>query len=300
MKTRFIIFSIFWIFIIFLLFWLYRVKQQNYNKFFSLKETIKQQKQKIEKLRKKQEILERIQKFKNIKNEIIINHFKEKIKRLENANNTNLEDKQIKKQEIEKEKILDVKFYSQFPLDIVTWKKYDEPYQNFCEEASLLNWYYYLVWKEPDLKQYNKDLLKLKEIEDLLFEWWYKHTSLEENLQVLIAFQEEKQKIYWEILKNPTIEDIKENISKWNLVITPLYWKWLTNPYFKNWWPVYHNILIKGYTDKNFIVNEVWISKWDWFRYKQEEIMKNIHNFNPDLYPDKFLEWKKEILILYK
>ena len=299
MKTRFITFLIFWIFIILLFFWLYKVKQQNYNKIFSLKETIKQQKQEIEKLRKKQEILKRIQKSRNIKNEIIINHLKEKIKRLEDANN-NLETRQIKKEEIEKEKILDVKFYSQFPLDIATWKKYDEPYQNFCEEASLLNWYYYLVWKEPDLKQYNKDLLKLKEIEDLLFEWWYKHTSLEENLQVLIAFQEEKQKIYWEILKNPTIEDIKENISKWNLVIAPLYWKWLTNPYFKNWWPVYHNILIKGYKDDIFITNEVWVSKWDWFKYKQEEIIKNIHNFDQKLYPDKFQEWKKEILILYK
>ena len=298
MKTRLITFLIFWIFIIFLSLWLYKVKQQNYNKFLSLKNTIKQQKEEIEKLRKKQEILKRIQKFRNIKNEIVINHLKDKIKDLEKEKSSILqEESEIK---IEKEKILNVKFYSQFPLDIATWKKYDEPYQNFCEEASLLNWYYYLVWKEPNLKEYNKDLLKIKEIEDLILDNWYKHSSIQDTLQVLIAFQENNQKVFWEIIKNPTIEDIKENISKWNLVIAPLYWKWLTNPYFKNWGPIYHNLLIKGYTEQNFIVNEVWVSKWDSFRYKQEEIMKNIHNFDKKLYPGNFQEWKKEILILYK
>ncbi len=298
MKTRLITFFLLFIFIIFLLFWVYKLKQENNNKFLSLEKTIKTQKEEIEKLKKKQEILKRIQKFRNIKNEIIINHLKEKVKKLETQKSSDFQEKTDIK--IEKEKILDVKFYSQFPLDMATWKKYDEPYQNFCEEASLLNWYYYLVWIKPDLKQYNKDLLKLKEIEDLILDNWYKHTSIEETLKILIAFQENNQKIFWEIIKNPTIEDIKENISKWNLIIAPLFWKWLTNPYFKNWWPVYHNLLIKWYTGQNFIVNEVWISKWDSFRYKQEEIMKNIHNFDKSLYPENFQEWEKEILILYK
>jgi len=66
------------------------------------------------------------------------------------------------------------------------------------------------------------------------------------------------------------------------------------------WWPIDHNLLIKWYTEQNFIVNEVWVSKWDWFNYKIEEIMKNIHNFDLDLYPDSFQDGKKEVLILYK
>lgn len=205
-----------------------------------------------------------------------------------------------KKYELPEEKELDVKFYSQFPLDISTWKKYEEPYQNFCEEASLLNWYYYLTWKDVSLKEYDRDLLRLKDLEDSLFEWWYKHTSLKETLKVLSLFQWNNQIVFWKIIENPTVDDIKENIAKWNLIITPLYWKWLSNDLFSNWWPVYHNLLIKGYKSEIFITNEVWVSKWDWFKYKINNIMENIHDYDKSLYPDNFTNWKKEILILYK
>ena len=194
---------------------------------------------------------------------------------------------------------IDVKFYSQFPLDTATWIKYNEPYQNFCEESSLLNWYYHLIWKEPDLKEYNQDLLKLKEIEDLIFDWWYKHTSIQDTLKLLIAFQD-NQKVFWEIVENPSIQIIKEHITKWNLIIAPLYGKWLSNNLFIGWWPIYHNLVIKWYTEQNFITNEVWVSKWDWFMYKQSELMNNIYNYNEKFYPENFTKWKKEVLILYK
>jgi hypothetical protein len=163
-----------------------------------------------------------------------------------------------------------------------------------------LNWYYYLIWKQPNLEEYNKDLLKIKEIEDLVLEWWYKHTSLEDTLKMIIAFQWDNQKVFWEVIENPTIELIKENIFKWNSVIVPLYWKWLSNHLFNNWWPIYHNLVIKGYTEDIFIVNEVWISKWDWYKYKQSELMNNIYNYDKKLYPGQFTKWKKEILILSK
>lgn len=264
----------------------------------SLNEIIKNQQKEILDLKKKEEIRNKIEKYKILTQKRKEDKLKSEILDLENQISNGSEWK--KELILDKEKELDIKFYSQFPLDISTWKKYDEPYQNFCEESSLLNWYYYLIWNNPDIKEYNKDLLKLKELEDLLFDWWYKHTSLEETLQLLIAFQWDNQKVFWEILENPSIEDIKENISKWNPIIVPLYWKWLSNNLFLWWWPVYHNLLIKWYTEKKIIVNEVWVSKWDWFNYKIEEIMENIYNFNLDLYPDSFQDWKKEVLILYK
>lgn len=271
---------------------------QNDKDILILNQTIKEQRNEIEKLKNREILKQKIETIKNNTYKKKENKLKAQIEILKNQNINNLQEKQDIN--FEKEKELDIKFYSQFPLDISTWKKYEEPYQNFCEEASLLNWYYYLIWKEPNLKEYDKDLLKLKELEDLLFKWWYKHTSLEETLQLLIAFQGDNQKVFWEIIENPAIEIIKENISKGNPIIAPWYWKWLSNNLFLWGGPIYHNLLIKWYTEQNFIVNEVWVSKWDWYNYKINEIMENIHNFDEKLYPNNFIEWKKEILILYK
>lgn len=263
----------------------------------ALNETISQKELEIENLIKRNQLNSKIEKVRNIKSNIKEQKLKADIENLKTQNINTLQEKQTLI--LQKEKELNVKFYSQFPLDIATWAKYEEPYQNFCEEASLLNWYYYLIWKDPSLNEYDKDLLKLKEIEDLLFEWWYKHTSLEDTLKLLIAFQDE-QEVFWEIIESPTFQIIKEHINKWNLIIAPLYWKWLSNNLFIWWWPIYHNLIIKWYTEQNFIVNEVWVSKWDWYNYKIDIIMGNIHNFDEKIYPQNFQNWKKEVLILYK
>lgn len=262
-----------------------------------LNETITNQKLEIEKLKKKNELNIKIERVRSIKSKIIEKRLRSDIEKLKSNKDNNLQEKQVLI--LSEKKEIDVKFYSQFPLDISTWIKYNEPYQNFCEESSLLNWYYHLIWKEPNLKEYNQDLLKLKKIEDLIFDWWYKHTSIQDTLKLLIAFQG-TQKVFWKIVENPTIETIKEYITKWDLIIVPLYWKWLSNNLFLGWWPIYHNLLIKWYTEQNFITNEVWVSKWDWFMYKQSELMENIYNYDKSNYPDDFTEWKKEILILYK
>lgn len=224
-------------------------------------------------------------------------------------------------------KDLDIKFYSQFPL---TWSdKYNEPYQNFCEEASLLNWYYYLMWMEVEKDKYIEDLNKFKVIEDKLYwEYWYMHTSMKQNLEILLLFQnlkyldkyleskseEEKNKlilvmmqdtmknswIWGNIISDPTIEDIENNINNWKPVIIPLYWKWLSNPYYNDWGPIYHNILIKWFTEEDFISNEVWITRWDSFKYKKDVIMNNLYDYDPSLYPDKFTTWESSALVLFK
>ncbi len=227
------------------------------------------------------------------KNLILKKHFQQK--EIEETIAKEEEEEKNKKIEIPEEKILDIKFYSQ----AIKWD-FSDPYQNFCEEASFLNWYYYLTWQEPDLKEYNEDLLKIKKIEDLVLEWWYKHTSLQDTLEFIIAFQWEEQKVVWEIIDDPTIDIIRENIAKWNPVIVPIYWKWVDNNYFLGWWPVYHNLVIKWYKDDIFVTNEVWVSRWDWYMYRRKVLMDNIFNFDEDLYPDRFKEWKKQILVLSK
>lgn len=238
------------------------------------------------------------------------------------------------KQETEKEKpdfkMLNVKFYSQFPLDISTWKKYDEPYQNFCEESSVLNAYYSLQKLEPSIEEYIKDLDKLKEIENKLYwENWYKHTSTIQSLVSLLFFQnnekylnefleaqsqEKKDSIIWDLINitalnnwvwgkivfSPEIRDIEDAIINDNLVVVPLYWKGLENNLFTDLWPVYHNLVIKWFIEDVFVTNEVGVSLWDWYEYSKEIIMNNIHDYFPQLYPEKFDKLEARILVLFK
>lgn len=238
----------------------------------------------------------------------------------------------------------DVAFYSQFPL---SWTgKYAEPYQNFCEEASLLNVYYYYMWETPSKDAYIEDLMKIKNIEDKLFwENWYRDTALTESLVSLLFFQNEEylddflnaesEQVKEEILENILIinaqnwwvswiienfprnnlsqEELNQRIYDmilwslvdWNLVIVPVYGKWLENPYFSAWWPVYHNFVITWVTwreiyEWEFITQEVWISLWADFKYNKEVVLENIYDFDRTLYPDSFTDWEQRILILFK
>lgn len=237
-----------------------------------------------------------------------------------------------------------VAFYSQFPL---TWTgKYAEPYQNFCEEASLLSAYYYFNSMTPSKETYISDLMKLKDIEDRLFwENWYRDTSLIESLVSLLFFQNEeyldeflsteseqekmdilenmlianaeKWWVSWVIedfpVWNLTQEEIKQRmynsilsaLVNWSLVVVPVYWKWLENPYFSDGWPVYHNFLITWVTWSDidewvFITQEVWTTRWADFEYDKEVVLENIYDFDRALYPDNFTDGEQRILILFK
>lgn len=227
-------------------------------------------------------------------------------------------------------KTLDIKFYSQFPLDVSSWEKYNKFYENYCEESSLLNWYYFLQNVTPSKDEYISDLNKLKEIENKLFwEGWYKHTSIQQSLLTLLFFQndkkylnefieaqsqKEKGEIVWDIIQitaknnwigwtiifKPSIEDIEESINNWNPLVIPLFWKWLNNSLFNNWWPIYHNFLLKWFSKDHYVTNEVGITKWDSYKYTKKEIIDNIHDYYPDLYPEKFEVWEPRILSLFK
>jgi len=283
---------------------------------------------------------------------------KKNIEKVENDNTDNIEDlengivknnieifKEEKKEESNEkfEIYYDVNFYSQFPL---TWTgKYAEPYQNFCEEASLLSAYYYFKWINATKEKYIIDLNKLKEIEDKLFwEKWYKDTSVSQSLLSMYFFQNElyledflksnnfdkqnkvlqelitenikKWWLFWKIKSFPIYdnkEDLKQKIyseilsslESWYLVIVPVYWKWLKNPFFSDWWPVYHNFLITWikWRDINewvFITQEVWISRGANYEYDKNIVLENIYDFNKYLYPDNFTDWKQKILVLFK
>jgi hypothetical protein len=83
-----------------------------------LNETISNQKIEIEKLQKKNELNIKIEKVRNIKSKIIEKKLRSDIEKLKFKKDNNLQEEQVLILPNKKE--IDVKFYSQFPLDITT------------------------------------------------------------------------------------------------------------------------------------------------------------------------------------
>lgn len=180
-----------------------------------------------------------------------------------------------------------VAFFSQAP-----YGNRNQPYQDACEEASLLIWQYYLNWATKTKDEYNKDLLAMVELEMEML-WYFESTTIMEMKQII---NRRDPSIKASIIEHPSIRDLEREISKNNMAIVPLYGKGLKNPHYALWGPEYHFLVIKGYTTDSFITHDVWTLHWSNRHYNKDLIMKNIHDRNRT----DVRKWAPRILILQK
>ena len=183
--------------------------------------------------------------------------------------------------------IQNMDFFSQAP-----YGNRNQPYQDACEEASLLIWYYYLKNLNKTKAQYNTDLLAMVELEMQML-WYFESTTIMEMKQII---NKRDREIKASIIEHPTIRDIEREISQNNVVIAPFYGKWLKNPHYALWGPEYHFMVIKGYNQTNFITHDVWTLRWENREYTKSTIMNNIHDRNRT----DVRMWAARILILKK
>ncbi len=100
-----------------------------------------------------------------------------------------------------------------------------------------------------------------------------------------------------EILENPTIDQIKERLNLGEPVIIPVAGQMLKNPYFTAPGPIYHMLVIRGYTkDGKFITNDPGTKHGASYLYTFETIMDAIHDWNPGA---DITKGKRVILILH-
>ncbi|MBP6085595.1 C39 family peptidase [Candidatus Gracilibacteria bacterium] len=139
---------------------------------------------------------------------------------------------------------LKVPFYAQAPFG-----NWDLPWQEACEEASVLlaaNVYFGHNWTR---EQFNQQILDLVEWQKATF-GGYEHTDMEQTSKILNDYLGLDSKI----IDNPTFDQVKATLARGHLVVMPFAGKQLGNPYYSNGGPVYHVILIKGYTKDNQLI----------------------------------------------
>lgn len=169
---------------------------------------------------------------------------------------------------------------------------WDDPYGEFCEEASVLMAISYINDEPiPNADTADAKMLAIKAFEEKRF-GYYEDTTAAETAIILKEFYNYKNV---RLIDNPTPADFKEALSAGKLVIVPMAGRMLGNPYFQTPGPLYHMLVIKGYTtDGKFITNDPGTRRGADFIYAEQTIMDAIH----DWHGDKHIEQGKKVAII--
>lgn len=185
------------------------------------------------------------------------------------------------------EVILDVPFTAQAPLG--NWA--DPRQQNGCEEAAALMAVRWAEGIQEILPQdAEKEIIAISDFEQSTY-GHYHDTSAQDMVERIFMgyFKYDKIQAHYDI----TVDDIKSELDKGNLVLVPVNGQKLDNPYYLPPGPEEHMLVIRGYNNKTgeFITNDSGTKQGNLLRYPQEVVMDAIYD-----YPTGYHEPVKEIV----
>ena len=186
---------------------------------------------------------------------------------------------------------LAVPFTSQAPTG-----DWSEPYKEACEEASLYMVHSYFEGtkvKKIDTQTATTDLLHIVDFEKQLFGFYEDTTAAQTAVlaEMLYGYG------HTELIEDPTFEQIKTHIAAGRPVIVPAAGRELGNPYFTAPGPIYHMVVIRGYTeDGKFITNDPGTKHGEQYVYEADTLMNALHDWNGG---GEITEGKKVVLVIY-
>jgi hypothetical protein len=170
------------------------------------------------------------------------------------------------------------------------------PYKEACEEASLyMVRAYYEGVKEStiDPEIATADLQKIIAFEKELFGYYEDTTAIQTGTIAELMYGYGQV----EVIDNPTVEQIKAHVISWHPVIVPAAGRLLGNPFYTAPGPVYHMLVIRGYTaDGKFITNDPGTKHGEAYLYDFDTVMNAMHDWNGGA---EITEGKKVALVVY-
>lgn len=165
---------------------------------------------------------------------------------------------------------LEVPFTSQAPQG--NWKL---PYQEACEEASMIMAAHFLHNKGGFTSDSaNKEILDLISFEEK--NGYAIDMTASETAEVVKKYFNLNAEIKTQFDAN----EIKKEIARGKMVILPFAGRELGNPNFTAPGPLYHMMVIKGYTPKVFITNDPGTRNGHDFQYTYDRILNVNHDWN--------------------
>jgi hypothetical protein len=189
-----------------------------------------------------------------------------------------------KKQSLPSSFLLSVPFQPQAPMG-----DWSEPYENACEEASIIMVKYYF-----DQKELSKDTMK-REIDNAVaweIENWGGHRDLDAHATATLA--KEYFGLSGKVVREYSTQYLEEIIHSGKPIIAPSAGRKLGNPNFRGIGPQYHMLVVIGYNnDKSlFITNDPGTRNGKSYVYNQKILSDAISG------PEENMA--KEILVLEK
>jgi len=177
----------------------------------------------------------------------------------------------IEKTAIPDEVNLNVPFTVQAPNG-----NWDKTHEEACEEAAMLMTGRFFesrgIGGADEAEAALQEIIKW-ENEHLGF---FESTTAEETVKVIEGIYGLKT----EIISNPTVDDIKTTLAENKLVIVPAAGRQIGNPFYKQPGPLYHMLLLKGYTKTQFITNDAGTKRGANYPYNFDVVLKANHDWN--------------------
>ncbi len=171
---------------------------------------------------------------------------------------------------------LNMPFASQAPLG-----NWDPPYDEACEESSLIIVHHYLAGTALDATIMNNDILAMVDHEES------KGLPVDIDMKQLAQVARDMFGYDAEVVEGAgvTIERIEQELAKGNPVIVPLAGQDIGNPYYSGDGPPYHVLVIVGYgstgsPQATFVTHDVGTKRGEYYVYDQDVIMNAIHDWN--------------------
>lgn len=169
---------------------------------------------------------------------------------------------------------LDIPFVSQAPHKI-----WDADHEDFCEEAAALMAASYVRGDKTvtDIDVAEAALQRAKTWQMTAF-GYFESTTAAETARML---REHFGISAVSVVSNPTEQQLVTWLAAGRAVIVPSAGRMLGNPNFKGLGPLYHMLVLKGYTpDGKFITNDPGTRKGADYLYDRSVIMDAMHDWN--------------------
>lgn len=152
---------------------------------------------------------------------------------------------------------------------------WDLPYQEACEEASMLMVHAYFSKQKISPETADKNILDIITFEKKIL-GYYEDTTAVETARVV-----EEKWGYDANVEDISAEKIKEALAENKVVLVPAAGRLLHNPHFTRQGPLYHMLVIRGYTDhQTFLTNDPGTKYGEGYEYAESTILKAAHDWN--------------------